>query len=232
MHSNLIVRSASQRHGLNTSIAVLLAFILIGYFANGTNIPIIKFISILSLAFFSFYLVMDAKKSGFAAAFCVLLGCAIVISGILITTETNYTEKPSPKYNLFVQTIEEKIQNARSYSDALHIYGLVTGISSIGLGLIFAYRPTLIRIKNYLPFEYPYPIWNGKSQPMMQFSRNFVSASTFLTEKEKLLMCRFRYLLFSINGKMYLVSPEGKIPADSVIVRTKTGKTLCGISRF
>jgi hypothetical protein len=211
---------------------MLLAFVLIGYFANNTHLPIIRFISIMTLAFFSFYLIMNAKRSGFAAGFCVLLGCSIVISGILITTETNYIEKHSPKYNLFVQTIDEKIRNAKSYSDAIHLYGLVTGISSIGLGLIFAYRPTLIQTKNYLPFEYPYPIWGQKDQPVTQFSRNLVSASTFLTEKEKMLVCRFRYLLVSINGKMYLVSPDEKIPDDSVIVRTKTGKTLCGISRF
>jgi hypothetical protein len=175
---------------------------------------------------------MNTKKEGFAPAFCVLLGCAIIISGILITNDTYYTQKLSQKHILVVKTIEQKSISLQSYTEALHLYALATGISSIGLGLIFAYRPSLIQVKNYVPFEYPYPIWNSKDQPIPKFGKNLILAKELLTDKERMLLCRFRYILVSIDGKPYLVSPHEYIPEDSIIMRTKSGKALCGIYKF
>jgi hypothetical protein len=102
----------------------------------------------------------------------------------------------------------------------------------MALGLIFAYRPTLIQVKNFLPYEYPYQIWNSKDQPITRFSKNLTSPKDMLTYKERMLLCRFKYLLMSIDGKLYLVSPDELVPEDAMIMRTKSGNTLCGISRF
>jgi len=211
---------------------VLLAIILIGYFANNSHSQIIKYLAVIALAIFSYYLIMNAKKEGFAAGFCILLGCLIVTGSVLISNDVFYTERPAGKYNLFVETMAERTQSLQLYREFLHLYSLFTGASCIGLGLIFAHRPSLIQVKNHLPFEYPYPIWNSKNQQITQFSKDLVSAKKLLTDKEKMLSCRFKYLLVSIDGKLYLVSPNEKIPQDSVLMRTKSSKTLCGISRF
>ncbi len=233
MYTDPIERLGFQkRQGIHTNLIVLLAIILMAYFANTSHSQIIKYIAVIVIAMFSYCLIMNAKKEGFAAGFCVLLGCIIITSTILISNGVYYVESPAGKYNLFTETMTERIQSLQSSREFLHLYSLFIGASCIGLGLIFAYRPSLIQIKNHLPFEYPYPIWNSKNQQITQFSKNLVSTKEFLTYKEKMLLCRFRYLLVSIDGKLYLVSPNEIIPHDSIIIRTKSSKTLCGISRF
>ncbi len=89
----------------------------------------------------------------------------------------------------------------------------------------------VVQVKNYLPFEYPYPIWDGKKQPLTEFSTNFVSTKSLLSYKEKMLSCRFKYLLVVIDGKMYFASPNEMVPENTTIIRTKSGNTVCGISR-
>jgi hypothetical protein len=84
-------------------------------------------------------------------------------------------------------------------------------------------------VRNYLPFEYPYPIWNSKNQPRPQFSPDLVPVRKFLTNKEKMLLCRFRYLAISIDGKPYLVSPDEKIPQNAIMIRKSN--SLCGVSK-
>lgn len=135
------------------------------------------------------------------------------------------------RMNFFLGSISEKIHQVETAREFLQLYGLFTGIFCIGLGMIFAYKPSLVQVKNYLPYEYPYPIWNSKQQPITQFT-NFVLAKSLLTNKEKLLSCRFKYLLIVVDGKIYLASPNEMVPENTVIVRTKSGNTLCGISRI
>jgi len=233
MYNDPIERlSFQKKQKINTNLIVLLAIVLIAYFANTSHSQIIKYVTVMVLVTFSYYLIMNVKKEGFAAGFCVLLGCIIITSTILISNGAYYNESPTGKYHLFVETMVERIQNLQSSREFLHLYSLFIGSFCIGLGLIFAYKPSLIQLKNHLPFEYPYPIWNSKNQQITQFSKNLISVKEFLTYKEKMLLCRFRYLLVSIDGKLYLVSPNETIPHDSIIIRTKSSKTLCGISRF
>lgn len=232
MHNIPIERLSFHKRNIQTTLLVLLAVILIGYFANTTDSQIIRYSAVIALAIFSYYLIMNAKKEGFAAGLCVLLGCATIILGVLISNGNYYIERPSGKYDLFVETIAQRMQTLQSDREFLHLYSLFTGASCIGLGLIFAYRPSLVQVRNHLPFEYPYPIWDTKNQAMTQFSTSLVPTKEFLTDTERMLSCRFKYLLVSIDGKLYLVSPNEKIPHDSIVMRTKSNKNLCGISRF
>ena len=180
---------------------------------------------------FSLHLIMSTKKEGFAAALCVFLGCATIIMGMLISYEIGI-EKPFTKVQFFFKTISEQGHFLYISKEFLHTYSLFTGASCIALGMIFAYKPSLIQVKNFVPYEYPYPIWNSKKQPMTKFSKNLRIAKELLTYKERMLLCRFKYLLVSIDDKLYLVSPNEMVPENSIIIRTKSGNTLCGISRF
>lgn len=232
MHHNYIERLGFQNQKISTSMVVLLVIVLVGYFANTSHTQIIKYLAIITLVIFSSYLIINVKKEGFAAGLCVFLGCFTIISSVLISGASYYTGWPEGKYNLFVQTISERMQILESSRSVLHLYGLFMGASWVGLGLIFAYRPSLVQVQNHLPFEYPYPIWNSKTQPITQFSESLILTKKLLTEKERLLSCRFKYLLVSIDGKLYLVSPNEKIPQNSIVMRTRSSRTLCGISRF
>lgn len=180
----------------------------------------------------SFYLIVNTKKAGFATSFCIFLGCTTIIAGLLMTNDVYYVDKTPYRFNVVAETIAQRMQNIESAREILHLYSLFIGASSVCLGLIFAYRPSIIQVKNHLPFEYPYPIWHSKNQPMTKFNASLISIKEFLTDKERLLSCRFKYLLVSIGGDLYLVSPNEKIPHDSIVIRTKSNKTLCGISRF
>jgi hypothetical protein len=188
-------------------------------------------LAIITIAIFSSYLIFTLNKFGFAATLCVILGCFSILSTILVADGVSGTENLS-RMNFFWGSISEKIHHIETAREFLQLYGLFTGIFCIGLGMIFAYKPSLVQVKNYLPFEYPYPIWNSKQQPLTQFSTNFVLAKSLLTNKEKMLSCRFKYLLIEVDEKMYLASPNEMIPDNTMIVRTKSGNTLCGISRI
>lgn len=184
------------------------------------------------MAVFSFYLIMSVRKEGFAAGFCVFLGSATIMGGLLITDDIAIPEKSPVKFQLFYETASDQIQRLHMSKDFLHLYSLFTGVSCMALGLIFAYKPSIIQVKNFVPYEYPYPIWNSKTQPITKFSKNLVDAKKLLTHKERMLLCRYKYLLVLIDGKLYLLPPNEMIPEDAIIIRTKSGNTLCGISRF
>lgn len=204
--------------------------VLIAFFTNSFDYLLIRYVATGTIAMFSFYLIMSIRKEGFAASFCVLLGCTTILFGMLVANDITST-KPFFRFQFLYDTTDyaRGVQISKEY---LHLYSVITGASVITLGLIFAYRPTMIQVKNYLPFEYPYPIWISKKQPMTKFSKNLVSIKELLTEQEKLRCCRFSYLLASIDGKLYLVAPNEEIPEDSQVMRTKSGNTLCGISRI
>lgn len=196
------------------------------------GVPIIRFVALVVMAVFSFYLIMSVKKEGFAAGFCVFLGCVTIMGGLLITDDIAIPENSPIKFQLIHETASDQIQRLHASKDFLHLYSLFTGVSCMALGLIFAYKPSIIQVKNFVPYEYPYPIWNSKTQPITKFSKNLMNAKKLLTHKERMILCRYRYLLVLIDGKLYLVPPNEMIPEDAIIIRTKSGNTLCGISRF
>lgn len=204
----------------------------ITYFAHTTNVQIIKYLAVVLVTLFSFYLVLSTKKEGFAAGFCVLLGCATIIFGMLVSNDIMTNEKSPITFHMLYEAISDQKHQLQTSKEFLHLHSLFIGISCITLGLIFAYRPSLIQVKNYLPFEYPYPIWDSKKQPLTRFSKNLIPTKELLSNKERMLLCRFKYLLVSIDSKLYLVSPSEMIPADSIIMRTKSGNIMCGITRF
>lgn len=217
---------------LHINLLLFLVIPLTAYFAQMLGVPIIRFLALVVMAVFSFYLIMSVKKEGFAAGFCVFLGCATIMGGLLITDDITTPEKSPIKFQLFYETASDQIQRLHTSKDFLHLYSLFTGVSCMALGLIFAYKPSIIQVKNFVPYEYPYPIWNSKMQPITKFSKDLMNAKKLLTHKERMLLCRYRYLLVLIDGKLYLVPPNEMIPEDSIIIRTKSGNTLCGISRF
>ncbi|MFN3655534.1 MAG: hypothetical protein ACK4TO_09495 [Candidatus Nitrosotenuis sp.] len=221
-----------KQQKLHTNLLLLLVIPLIAYFVQVLGVPIIRFLAVVVMAVFSFYLIMSVKKEGFAAGFCVFLGCATIMAGVLITDDIAIPQKSPIKFQLFYETTSEQIQRLHVSKDFLHLYSLFTGVSCMALGLIFAYKPSFIQVKNFVPYEYPYPIWDSKTQPITKFSKNLISTKKLLTSKEKMLLCRFKYLLVLIDGKLYLVPPNEMIPEDAIIIRTKSSNTLCGISRF
>jgi len=220
-----------QKPRINTSLVIVLAIFLLGYFSNTSHSYIMKYLAIVTIAIFSSYLIFAINKFGFAATLCVVIGCFSILSTTLVADTVSGTESLS-RMSFFWGSVSEKIHHIETAREFMQLYGLFTGVFCIGLGMIFAYKPSLVQVKNYLPFEYPYPIWDGKLQPLTQFGANPVLAKSLLSYKEKMLSCRFKYLLITIDGKLYFASPNEMVPENTTIVRTKSGNTLCGISRI
>lgn len=208
---------------------MLLAMFVIAFFAGSSSYSIIHIISLAIVGLFSLYLVTSVKKQGFAAMFCIILGCITIFFGLLAANDAA-SAKPFFRFQ-FLYDAQDYANQVKISKEILHTYSAVTGAACIALGLAFAYKPTLIQVKNYLPFEYPYPIWQSNKRVITKFSKGLIPIKDLLTEQERLRCCRFNYLLVSIEGKLHLVEPNEKIPEDSQIMRTKSGNTLCGISR-
>lgn len=220
-----------KKNIIQTNLLIFLTIPLVAYSAHLTGTPIIRFVAVIVIAVFSYHLVMSTKKEGFAAGFCMLLGCMTVISGLLISTDIPVMEKSVGRFQLFYDTVSKQVHHIYISKEFLHLYTLFTGVSCMALGMIFAYRPTLIQVKNFVPYEYPYPVWNQKDHSQTRFS-TMIRTRDLLTYKERLSLCRFKYIVVLIHGRPYLVAPDEMIPDDSIIMRTKSGNTLCGISRF
>lgn len=231
-YDSIVILNSQKSQRINTSLLALLAIATIAYFAHTTDTQIIKYVAILMATAFSVYLVLSTRKEGFAAGFCVLLGCAAIVLGMLVSNDLLVAEKSPIKSHVVYHVLTDQKHQMQISKEFLHLHSLFIGILCISLGLIFAYRPSLIRVKNYLPFEYPYPIWNSQTHPVTGFATNLIPTKDLLTSKERMVLCRIKYLVVSINGTAYLVSPNEMIPADSVIMRTKSGNLMCGISKF
>ena len=211
-------------------LVLMLSVFVLGYFADSTHVQLLRYLSTVALGIVSFFLIFLIRAHGFPSLLCMILGGTTIILAGLVPDNIPITKDSLDSTAFWFESIDVKIKHAESAREFIHTYSLYIGVFCISLGMIFAYRPSWIQVRNYLPFEYPYPIWNSKNQPRPQHSSDLVPVRKFLTNKERMLLCRFRYLLISIDGKSYLVSPDEKIPQNAIMVRTKSN-SLCGVSK-
>lgn len=207
---------------------MLLAMFLIAFSVNSFGNILVQYLGLTVATLFSSYLILSVKKHGFAAMVCVILGCSTILLALFSANDVS-SVKPFLRFQIYAAG--DYASQVQIYKQYLHTYSAIIGVACISLGLIFAYRPSLVQVKNYLPFEYPYPIWESNKREITKFSKNLIPIRELLTDEEKLRCCRFSFILVSIEGKPHLVNPNDKIPEDSQIMRTKSGNTLCGISR-
>ena len=70
----------------------------------------------------------------------------------------------------------------------------------------------------------------GKQEPVTySFSPNLVPVKSLITEKEKWIIFRYKFVYVSIDEKIYLVRPNDNVPETAFLLRSKSGQSLLGI---
>lgn len=206
------------------SIIVAVAFYGITY-----QTQFVIYFSVLLLVMLSSWFILSMKRNGVGAFLASLIGCLVLISTIIYPADIPITEQTLDPKAFSSGTVEQKISYLEHSRTILKENGVYVGILNITIGLLLAYRPNIIYVKNRLPFEYPYPIWESKKNPVTRFSPPMIKIRSLLTDKEKGVIFRYRFVLVKINNKIYLAKTNDKVPEDAILLRSKSGSSLLGI---
>jgi len=112
------------------------------------------------------------------------------------------------------------------------------GISMVVLGIIIAYRPSILFARNRpepLESEWSkYPVWydNALLAGGGDDERS-VPVKNLMTEQDKYLLWRYEYILADIYGTPHLVRPDGLVPKGSTrVFRDKSSGLVVGKAKF
>ncbi|MGQ0794661.1 MAG: hypothetical protein ACT4N5_00550 [Nitrosopumilaceae archaeon] len=176
----------------------------------------------------SLLVIMNIKKDGLGPLAITALGCATLIMVGLIPNDVSSTQI-SDVLSFKTKTILETLSSVQDNIILFKEYVVLLSVFDFGIGIALAYRPNVLYVKNRLPDEIPYPVWESKNQSMTRFSPKLVSVKSLTTEKEKWIIFRYKFVYVSIDEKIYLVRPDDNVPETAVLLRSKSGQSLLGI---
>ena len=217
-----------KRFGTNLIlICVLFLFTYAGIRYESSQIVIILVESVLVLL--SLWFVLSMKKEGFGPLVTSILGCSIFILVILIPTNIPVTAETLDTMSFTTESIADRIAHMKEKREIMKEYGLYIGLGNLVISMMFAYRPTLLYVKNRTPDELPYPIWDGNKQTRTRFSPHLVPVRSLLNEKERWFIFKYKFILMSIESKIYLVRPNDNVPETAILLRSKSGQSPLGM---
>ena len=218
-----------QNGKIKTQILIVMTLVSLAYFAITYQTDFVVFFSVQIMIGLSAWFLLSMKKYGYGPFFACLLGCLTIVFVAWYPTDILITEGTLDPKAFSSGPTSGKISYLEHSRETLKEYGIGIGLLNITIGMILAHRPSLIYVKNRLPFEYPYPIWDGKMKVGSQFNYPMVKVRSLLNEKERWLLYKYRYVLILVNKKIYFVKPTDFVPENSIILRSKTGKSLIGV---
>ena len=217
-----------KRFGTNLIlICVLFLFTYTGIRYESSQIVIILVESVLALL--SLWFVLSMKKEGFAPLVTSMFGCSIFILVVLIPTNIPVTAKTLDTMSFTTESIADRIAHMKEKREIMKEYGLYIGLGNLVMSMAFAYRPTLLYVKNLMPDELPYPIWDSDKQIITRFSPTLVPVRSLLNEKERWFIFKYKFILMSIESKTYLVRPNDSVPETAILLRSKSGQSPLGM---
>jgi len=217
-----------KRFGTNLIlICVLFLFTYTGIRYESSQIVIILVESVLVLL--SLWFVLSMKKEGFGPLVTSMFGCSIFILVVLIPTNIPVTAETLDPMSFTTESIADRIAHMKEKREIMKEYGLYIGLGNLGMAMAFAYRPTLLYVKNRIPDELPYPIWDGNKQTKTRFSPHLVPVHSLLNEKERWFIFKYKFILMSIESKIYLVRPNDSVPETAILLRSKSGQSPLGM---
>ncbi len=157
----------------------------------------------------------------------VIIGASTVIFSSVISTEVEPTLENIEPHLFWWDPAEQKELFITKFAAFGKTLSLGTGTLCLLFGVILSHRPDLLYVRNRLPFDYPYPIWKSREQPATAYS--LVPLKRLLSIEERIILSRYKYVLVAINNKPFLVAKDEMVPEDTLIVRTKNGKSICGL---
>ena len=208
-------------------ICVLFLFTYTGIRYESSQIAIILVESV--VVTLSLWFILSMKKAGFGPLVTSILGCSVFIFVVLIPTNIPTTAYTLDPMSFTTESIEDRIAHMQGKREVMKEYSLYVGLGSLVTSLAFAYRPTLLYVKNRIPDELPYPIWDSKKQIITRFSPNLVPVRSLLSEKERWFIFKYKFILISVENKIYLVKPNDSVPETSILLRSKSGQSPLGM---
>ena len=181
------------------------------------------------LVLLSLRFILSMKKEGFGPLITSILGCSIFILAVMVPTNIPVTAKTLDPMSFTTEPIEDRITHMKEKREIMKEYGLYIGLSNLGMSLALAYRPTLLYVKNRASDELPYPVWHGNKQTITRFSPHLVPVSSLLNEKERWFIFKYKFILVSIESKIYLVKPSDSVPETAILLRSKSGQSPLGM---
>ncbi|HEX7033934.1 MAG TPA: hypothetical protein VF172_13130 [Nitrososphaera sp.] len=110
------------------------------------------------------------------------------------------------------------------------------GLGMVAFSIIIAYRPAVLFTRNRpqsLESEWSrYPVWQDNSLLAGGMLEPSVSVKSLLTEQDRYLLWRYEYVLANIHGTPHLVSPSGRVPVGSVILKDRESGMVLGKARY
>jgi hypothetical protein len=160
------------------------------------------------------------------------LGVALVLYSVMLTY---YPSPESSEANLGGTRFTYPLLTP-TFGTAANMHFFL-GISMIVLGIIIAYRPSVLFARNRpepLESEWSkYPVWYDNTLLAEGGEGRSVPVKNLMTEQDKYLLWRYEYILADIYGTPHLVRPDGLVPKDSTLVfRDKSSGLVMGKARY
>ena len=217
----------TKRFGTNlilTGTIFLIAYAGIRYAYS----PFITLLMEFVLIALSAMLVLSIRKEGLGPTAITILGCSTLILIGLVPYYISANQIPD-MISFKTKPILEPISSIENDIIMFKEYIVFLTLFDFGIGLSLAYRPTFLYVRNRIPDESDYPLWESKNQPMTRFSPNLVPLKSLLSEKDKWIIFRYKFVLVSIDEKIYRVKPDDNVPETTFVLRTKSGQSPLGI---
>jgi len=206
---------------------VLFLFTYTGIRYESSQIAIILVESV--LVTLSFWFILSMKKEGFGPLVTSIFGCSIFILVVLIPTSIPTTADTLDPMSFTTESIEDRIAHMQEKREVMKEYSLYLGLGNLAISLALAYRPSLLYVKNRAPDELPYPIWDDTKQTVTRFSPSLIPVRSLLNEKERWFIFKYKFILVSIENKIYLVRPDDMVPETAILLRSKSGQSPLGM---
>ena len=226
----LMLNDGSQKtKRLGTNVIMCCTMFLVAYTGIHYTHSQLSVLLVESVLFaLSFLFIVNIKKDGLAPLAITVLGCSTLIMTGLIPNDMSATQIPDV-ISFKTKTIHETVSSIQENIVLFKEYVVFLTLFDFGIGIALAYRPDILYVRNRLPDELPYPVWESKNQSMTRFSSNLVPVKSLITEKEKWIIFRYKFVYVSIDEKIYLVRPNDNVPETAFLLRSKSGQSLFGI---
>ena len=113
----------------------------------------------------SFFFIMHIRKDGLGPVAITILGCSTLIMIGLIPSDISATQIPDV-ISFKTKTILENISSIQDNIVLFKEYVVFLTLFDFGIGIALAYRPGILYVRNRLPDELPYPVWESKNQSL------------------------------------------------------------------
>lgn len=220
-------KQRTSRLMLNLLIASVI--VAISFFGITYQTPFVVFFTVVLLVCLSSWFVLSMKKNGLASFLASLVGCWVLILTIIFPTNIPITGETLDPKAFSTGTVSQKVAYLEHTRTILKENAIYVGILNLAIGFLIAYRPNIIYVKNRLPFEYPYPIWNSKKSPVSRFSPQVIKVRSLFTEKEKWIIFKYRFVLVLIDKKIYLAKTNDIVPENTILLRSESGNSVLGV---